>query len=340
LKTRRWRWGVNRWLILLFVILGYFGARAYPPIRPHIQLPPEVLTEHPLVTLPVVGEIYLTNTMVAILLADLTLLAIGLAVRRAVGKGELVPGGIVGAVEAFLEALYKLAESTAGKWAKTIFPYMATIVLLVLIANWTELIPGVDSIGLIHHAEEGHATQVLGRVGETELVTVVRGEQAQAEGEHAEDLSVVVPFVRVASTDLNFTLGLALASVLMTQVIGVRALGLSYFTKFLNVRTLFTRPMFGLIDFAVGLLELISEVAKLLSFSFRLFGNIFAGSILLFVIGSLIPVFVQSGILLFEFFIGIIQALVFGLLTLVFMSLAVVGHGEEHAGAGHEESGA
>jgi F-type H+-transporting ATPase subunit a len=115
----------------------------------------------------------------------------------------------------------------------------------------------------------------------------------------------------------------------MTQVIGIRALGVSYFTKFFNTKTMFTAPMFGVINFLVSLLEAILESVKILSFGFRLFGNIFAGSILLFVVGSLVPVFLQSGVLLFEWFVGIIQAIVFGLLTLIFMSLATAGHGDE-----------
>jgi F-type H+-transporting ATPase subunit a len=91
--------------------------------------------------------------------------------------------------------------------------------------------------------------------------------------------------------------------------------------------------VFGIIDFAVGFLELISEFAKIISFSFRLFGNMFAGLVLLILIGSLLPVFAQSAILLFEFFIGLIQALVFGMLTMVFMVQATQGHGEEETGS-------
>lgn len=329
-EKQGWRWGVNRWFVLLFIILGYFGARAYPPVRPHIQLPAEVLTEGPVLQLPVVGELFLTNTLVATLIADLVLILLAVSVNRAVRSGEMVLTGFAGMMEALIEALYELTESTAGKWAKSIFPWMASIILLVLIANWMELIPGVDSIGLIHHSEEGHPIQVLGQVGDTELVTPLADGGGEAvEGEHAEDLYTVVPFVRVPSTDLNFTFALALVSVFMTQVFGLRSLGLDYFTKFINVKTLFSRPMFGAIDFIVGILELVSEISKILSFSFRLFGNIFAGTVLLFVIGSLVPVFAQTFVLMLEFFVGIIQALVFGLLTLVFMSQAVVGHGAE-----------
>ena len=140
--------------------------------------------------------------------------------------------------------------------------------------------------------------------------------------------------MRVLSTDLNFTLALALVSMTMVQVIGVRSLGLKYFTKFFNVSGIFKRPIFGVIDFAVGLLELISEFSKIISFSFRLFGNIFAGSVLLFVIGTLVPAFAQSLFLLLEFFVGIIQAVVFGMLTMVFMAQATQGHAE-HAEEEH-----
>jgi F-type H+-transporting ATPase subunit a len=118
----------------------------------------------------------------------------------------------------------------------------------------------------------------------------------------------------------------------MTQVLGVQALGGSYFKKFFNVSTLFSKPVFGVIDFIVGILEIVAEIAKLLSFSFRLFGNIFAGSVLLFVIGSLVPVVAQTGILMLEFFVGMIQAIVFGMLTMTFMSQATISHDhdEEH----------
>ena len=244
-------------------------------------------------------------------------------VWRAIRGGNEILSGITGVVEALTDGLYSLNESTAGKWAKTTFLWMGTIVFLVLIVNWTELLPGVDSVGLFdpHHVENAEScTFDTVNIGSLALVAV---------GGEAECSAAVIPFVRVASTDLNFTIALAIISVVATQVIGVRALGVSYFTKFFNTKTLFTAPMFGVINFLVSLLELILEFAKILSFGFRLFGNIFAGSILLFVVGTLVPVFLQSGVLLFEWFVGIIQAIVFGLLTLIFMSLATVSHSEE-----------
>lgn len=322
------RRAVNRYLILVFVILSVLGMLWIRPVRPHVQLPAEKLT-HP-IRLPVIGEFALTNTIVATLIVDALLILLAISVRRATRGENLIPSGFYNAVEALLEALYNLAESTAGKWAARIFPYMATIVLLVLLANWLELIPGVDSIGLLEPSEHGNPIEVVGGV-----TTIVK-EPAAAEGEHGGgELYTLVPFVRVASTDLNFTLALALISVAMTQVFGLRAQGAAYLTKFWNTRTLFSKPIFGVIDFLVGLLELVSEFSKILSFSFRLFGNIFAGSVLLFVIGSLVPVFAQSIFLMLEFFVGVIQALVFGMLTLVFMAQATAGHGhgQEQAAA-------
>ena len=328
---RKWRYGVNRWIILVLVILNFVAVRfLYAPVLPHIQLPAENVS-----TSPLFGNFYLTNTLIATVIADVILILIAFAVSRAVRSGELIPKGIPGAIEAILEVINNLTESTAGKWSKRIFPYFATITLLVLVVNWMELIPGVDSIGRIEHAEhEGNPIEEV-IPGVYTLVRPSAEAESEAEAEAHDAGYTLVPFVRVASTDLNFTVALALISVLMTQVMGVRALGGTYFTKFLNVGGIFKRPIFGLIDFFVGLLELLSEFSKLLSFSVRLFGNIFAGTVLLFVIGTLIPVFVQSLFLGLEFFVGLIQAVVFGMLTMVFMAQATQGHGEHH----EEESG-
>jgi len=322
-----WRFGVNRWFVLLFIVLNVIAVSAFPPLRPHIQLPAEALTEQPLFIFPIVNApVYLTNTLLATLLGDILLLLIGFGVWRAVGSGQMVPRGLSGAVEAFIEVLYNLTESTAGKWAKRIFPYFATITLLVLVLNWMELIPGVDSIGIydphhIPHPEECSTVPLpLGAVG------VI--------GSSNECSAGVIPFFRATATDLNFTLALALIAVVMVQVMGIRAQGLSYFSKFFNVKAFFTKPVFGVIDFGVGILELVSEFSKILSFAFRLFGNIFAGSVLLFVIGTLVPVFAQSGVLMLEFFVGAIQAVVFGLLTMTFMAQATQSHG----GEAHEEA--
>lgn len=337
----------NRYFILALILIGvalhYFvGIQA---IAPHVQLPAEKFSK----------DGFLTNTLVATFLADIIIILIAFGVYRAVRSGSLVPKGFSGAIEALMEVLYNMTEATAGKWAKPIFQFFAAITLLVLVVNWMELIPGVDSIGVfdpshVHYEEaaapaEGEAA--AGHEGDAEhhddaafndycskssfLGMVAVGPDDPDHG--AECSAAVVPFVRVASTDLNFTAALAVISVVFTQVIGVRALGFGYFQKFWYTKTLFSKPIFGVIDFAVGLLEIIAEIAKILSFSFRLFGNIFAGSVLLFVIGSLVPVFAQSIFLMLEFFVGLIQAIVFGMLTMTFMSQATHSHhdeGEEH----------
>jgi len=320
-KKKAWRWGTNRWIVLALLILGFIGAKYFfSPVRPFVQLPAEHWMQNPLFTLPGIGAFYLTNTLVALFLVDILVILIAFSFNQAVKKGNLVLKGIPGALEALLEALYNMTESTAGKWSWTIFPWFASITILVLFANWMELIPGVDSIGVIEHAEAGgFGIQHLGSL----FTTLVN--PAVTEGGYQ-----LVPFVRVVSTDLNFTVALALIAVIAVQVVGIRAQGIKYFTKFWNVKTFFSRPIFGVIDWGVGLLELVSEFSKVLSFAFRLFGNIFAGSVLLFVMGSLlgtIAIF-PSMFYMLEFLVGAIQAVVFGLLTMTFMAQATQGHGE------------
>jgi F-type H+-transporting ATPase subunit a len=320
-KTFKWRWGINRWMILGCVIFSIWAAGFAAPVQPHIQVAAEKLSETPLFTIPGLGDVFLTNTLTATIVIDLVLLAIALMVRSATRSGNLVPTGVAGAIEALIEIGYNQVESTAGKHAKRIFPWFMTIALVVLVANLVKLIPGFETIGLLHHYADGHPVRELG-LG---LTTVLPGTAPEGEG------FIVTPFLRALSTDLNFTAALALIAVLWTQVIGVQTQGLRYFTKFFNYTTLFKKPFFGFMDFAVGLLETISEFSKILSFAFRLFGNMFAGMVLLAVVGTLMPVFVPSLVMMFEFFIGLIQAFVFGMLTLVFMSQATQGHGtEEH----------
>jgi F-type H+-transporting ATPase subunit a len=333
-KKTGWRWGVHRWWVLAFIIIGFYAAKAYPPIQPHIQLPAENVFE---TGLTFFGQpFYITNTILAMLLADVIIILIAIAIKRASMNPDALPKGISGAVEGLLEGLYNLTEGTAGKWTKFIFPVFATITLSVLVWNWTELIPGVDSIGWLepaHGEVHGFEKEELW----SGFYTIVESDEAVvADDVHAEDSHeasngyLIVPFIRVASTDLNFTLALAVIAVVAVQWMGFKALGPKYLTKFFNTKTLFSVPIFGVIDFAVGLLELIGEFAKILSFSFRLFGNIFAGSVLLFVIGTLVPVVAQSAFLMLEFFVGLIQAIVFGMLTMVFMSQATESHGDDH----------
>jgi F-type H+-transporting ATPase subunit a len=265
-------------------------------------------------------------------IADIILLMIAFAVRRSTRSGSLVPGGFSGAIEAIIEVLHNMTESTAGKWTKKIFPYFGAITLLVLVVNWTELIPGVDTIGFLEPVSE-HGNQI--EPVTNNIYTIVKPE-SEAQDEHQKGFSLI-PFVRTLSTDLNFTVALALISVFMTQVVGFQALGPGYFSKYFNAKAIwnfFNQPM-GIIDFGVGILEIVSEISKILSFSFRLFGNIFAGTVLLFVIGTLVPVLAPSVFLMLEVFVGLIQAFVFGMLTMVFMSQATAGHGDHEAEVAH-----
>ncbi len=318
-NSRRWRYGVNRWWILGFVILAIIAVSFFPPIQPHILVAPERITHEPLFNLPVIGDYYLTNTITTMVVADLVIILLALAVRNSLRKNPLAPTGIAGAMEALIEVLYNLAESTAGRYARLIFPWFATLLIVVLISNWMGLIPGMEAIGNLEHAEEdGHAIiQLLPGVA---ALTADKGEYA------------VVPWFRGMSTDLNFTAALAIIAVIAVQVVGVQTQGLRYFFRFFNVLTLFKKPFFGAMDFIVSLLELISELSRVLSFAFRLFGNMFAGMVLLFLVSSMAPVFAPALVMTFEFFIGLIQAFVFGMLTMVFMSSATQGHGgeEEH----------
>jgi F-type H+-transporting ATPase subunit a len=136
------------------------------------------------------------------------------------------------------------------------------------------------------------------------------------------------PLLRAPSADLNFTLGLAITAVLAANIFGAFTLGVvSHLRKFLNFRN----P----IAFFIGVIELVSEGAKMVSFSFRLFGNIFAGEVLLAVVAFLAPYVLPLPFLFLEVFVGFIQALIFAMLTTVFIAIAVAGHGEEHPQPAH-----
>ncbi|MBE0528252.1 MAG: F0F1 ATP synthase subunit A, partial [Thermoleophilia bacterium] len=223
--------------ILLFVLVpiscyATFFVQNLKPIMPHIQLPPEPVYpqvgHEPLFTLLGQG-FYITNTQIAVWLAMLIVIVIAWNIRKQLKSGSMVLTGVSGAIAALLEGFYNMTESTAGKWAKKIFPWFATIFLLVLFVNLMELLPFVDSVGYLHESEHGYPRQeLLGGVFET----IVQPDAAHAD-EHAAGFSLV-PFVRVASTDLNFTVSLALISVVMTQVIGLQALGGGYLKKYWN----------------------------------------------------------------------------------------------------------
>jgi F-type H+-transporting ATPase subunit a len=152
----------------------------------------------------------------------------------------------------------------------------------------------------------------------------------------------IAPFLRGVNTDVNAPLSYAFWSAIFVEFWGVSALGLGYATKFFNFRRLRRGDILnGVIDVFVGFLELISELARLVSFTFRLFGNIFAGEVLLFMMSFLVPFLLVDVFYGLELFVGLIQAFVFAMLTLVFGVMAVSGHGEHHEeghGAAHGEA--
>lgn len=134
--------------------------------------------------------------------------------------------------------------------------------------------------------------------------------------------SETVPLLRSPASDLNFTLALALIAVTFVNAFGIAAVGLkARLSVFFNFK--------GPIDFFIGILELISEFAKIISFSFRLFGNVFAGEVLLAIMAFLVPYLVPLPFMFLELFVGFIQAFIFGMLTLVFVAMAVAQHGED-----------
>ncbi len=164
------------------------------------------------------------------------------------------------------------------------------------------------------------------------------GEHPADEGEHpAEEGAVAaeehgpkfVPLFRAPSADLNMTFALAISTVIMVQIWGIRTQGGAYFAKFTNV----SGPNFGMkaINGFVSVLEIISELSRILAFGFRLFGNIFAGEVVLATMAFLIPLFLPLPFYALEVFVGVIQALVFMMLALVFFTMATISHGhEEH----------
>ena len=131
-----------------------------------------------------------------------------------------------------------------------------------------------------------------------------------------------VPLLRAATTDLNLTLALALISFVAIEIAGFRVLGFSYLKKFVNLSSF--------LGFAVGVIDLFSELARIVSFSFRLFGNIFAGGVVILIIVSFIPVNAPVPMMGFEVAVGLIQAAIFSLLTLFFIKGAITAHDEGH----------
>lgn len=255
---------------------------------------------------------FLTNTF---FLTILSAVIVAVLFLIAAYKPKIVPGPVQNFVEWVFEQLLNLCEEVAGKKnGRRFFPWIATLFLLILIANWWEVIPGIESIGIKTSSAE--ISPACAHVGSGILLWGAVS-------------NCITPFFRPPSTDLNFTVGLAIVSVIMTQVYGFRVLGWRLqISRYIVFRD-------GPIGFIVGLLEIPLEILRVLSLSFRLFGNLFAGDVLLLVMS-----FISVGIgaipfYFLEVFVGFIQAFVFAFLTLIFMTLGTTAHGHEDAEEAH-----
>lgn len=240
----------------------------------------------------VVGQVFgmpITNTLLTVWLSMALILLLTFLVRR---KLALVPGKLQVLVESLIGTVYDYMVGVLGdeNYTRRFFPLVMTIFIFILIMNWVGLLPGVDAIGF--YGESG------------------------GHGEGASGGESLIPFFHPPATDLNITIAFALIAFLAIEVAGVAILGFfKYAGKFIN----FSSPL----AFVIGLIELLSEVARLISFSFRLFGNIFAGKTLILVAMFFVPFILPMPLLAFEVFVGFIQAFIFAILTLFFIKIAI-----------------
>lgn len=266
------------------------------------------------------GGFSFTNSMFTSVLVSGVLILFALLVRAQLNATTTKPKGLQNIAEWIIESLYNLVHSVTGDLKKTslFFPFVATFFLFILLNNWLGLLPGFGTIlrtmEPVAHAEVMEQPEQVGDVGGVHDQVVT---EETPKGEKTEE---AVPLFRAGTADLNTTLALGIITVSLTQIFGFKFLHAGYLKKYFN----FSSP----IMFFVGLLELISEVGKILSFGFRLFGNVFAGEVLLTVIMFLVGVVVPMPFYALEIFVGFIQALVFAMLSLVFFNMATLGHDE------------
>jgi len=252
------------------------------------------------------GTFPVTNSMLTAWIVVALFFICGWFIRK---QASLAPKGMMNFVDWVIEFLLTEAEKVTGDRERTrkFFPLCATLFFFILISNWMGLLPGVGSIGI----HETHAGE-----------------------------SVLIPLFRPATSDLIFTLAIAIFSILATHIFGIFTFGfLTHASKFFNVRGIIRAirrgPMdvvVAIVEFFVGLLEIVSEGAKAVSLALRLFGNVFAGEVLLTVMYSLVSFFIPLPFLFLELLVGLIQATVFSMLVLVFLkSMTDNLHGEEES---------
>jgi F-type H+-transporting ATPase subunit a len=340
--TRKWRYGFKRWIVLAFiiasVIIAYVAPRWFAPlapIKPGIVLPAEEIGPGwYLIPAFSVGSfqfpgVPFTNTVLSTLLTDGILLLIALFIVRPNVTGENpVPSKIYLGLEMLIEYFWGLAHSSVGtKWGRRFFPVVMTIFLLIVAANTIKMIPGYETIGWLQPVEAGSAEKssaVVPLAGN--FYALVPPTDTAPAGE----TYALMPFLRGSSTDLNFPLALAVFVVAGIFVFGFWSQKGAFMEKYFPFGRMIAIPLFGTIDFVVGLLEFILEFVKIISLSLRLFFNIFAGGVLLLILGSMVAVILPAGLSAFELFVGAIQAYVFAMLAVIFFQEAVAaGHAEE-----------
>lgn len=248
----------------------------------------------------------ITNTLLSCWIASVILVLIFvLGARRA----SMVPGRFQNFCEIVIEGLLRFVEGTVGPArSRMLLPVIASIFLFVVINAWIGLLPFYPALGFM------------------------------------TDGKVEIHLLRPAGTDINMPLALAIISFVFVEFLGIKMLGIGYFGKFIRVRSLaagmgalFQFRMLdafqGLLDFFfVGPLEAFSEFVRLISFTFRLFGNMTAGEILVLMSAFLVPFVATVGVYGLELLVGLIQGLIFAGLTLVFAAIAMTAHEHE----GHE----
>jgi F-type H+-transporting ATPase subunit a len=261
-------------------------------------------------TLIQLGPIPITNTVIGTILVDVVLLSSAIYLKDHIKK---IPGTFQNLIEFVVDNFYSLTETIAGKNTTKIFPWFLTFFLFILVSNWSGLIPGHGSIGFHRAAGENasHETTSSEAIEHAET-------QTQEEAVH------LIPILRNPTSDLNVTLALALISLVATHTLAIRTTGIKdYLTRFFSINPILL---------FVGLLEIVSEFVKIISLSFRLFGNIFAGEVVLSTISDLFAFVFPVPFIMLEVIVGLVQALVFSMLTMVFMSVLMTPHhAEDHA---------
>lgn len=267
----------------------------------------EVVHENTLFAEPIfhVGNFPITNSLVNSWIVVLIIIIASLSLRK---KVKLVPTGLQNAMEAVIEYFLEVFDSITGSREKSqkFFPFVFSFFIFILLSNWMGLLPGIGSIG-------------------------------QIVSEHGEQ--VFIPYLRGGTADLNTTLALAIIAVVASHILGVLALGAwNHFNKFINIKALLEIPskikkdpaiiLVNPVKVFVGLIEIIGEFAKVASLSFRLFGNIFAGEVLLASMSAILAFGLPIPFMFMEVLVGGIQALIFAILVLAYLSMSTTA--EEH----------